>query len=84
MLSIIGLIRFGMGISENIVEKSEVYDVLELAEDPSRTIKKSYLSQTSATDHSGTELRLPVFSEVVKHVSHDNADSRQALQHKND
>jgi hypothetical protein len=30
MLSVIGLIRFGLGIGENIVEMSEVYDVQEL------------------------------------------------------
>ena len=27
MLSVIGLLRFAMGISENIVERSEVYEV---------------------------------------------------------
>jgi len=38
MLSVIGMLRFAMGIPENIVEKSEVYDVEELAVDPRRTI----------------------------------------------
>ena len=43
MLSVIGLIRFAMGISENIVERNEVYKVEELKDDPTRTIKKSLL-----------------------------------------
>ena len=30
MLSVIGLIRFAMGIKENIVMKSEFYDIEEL------------------------------------------------------
>lgn len=30
MLSVIGLIRFAMGIPENIVEANEVYEVEEL------------------------------------------------------
>lgn len=38
MLSVIGLIRFAMGIGENIVEASENYDVEELKDDPRRTI----------------------------------------------
>lgn len=38
MLSVIGLLRFAMGIPENIVEKSEVYEVEELSVDPRRTI----------------------------------------------
>lgn len=38
MLSVIGMLRFAMGISENIVEKSEVYEMEELSIDPKRTI----------------------------------------------
>lgn len=38
MLSVIGMLRFAMGIPDNIVEKSEVYEVEELAIDPKRTI----------------------------------------------
>ena len=30
MLSVIGMLRFAMGISENIIEKNEVYEVEEL------------------------------------------------------
>jgi hypothetical protein len=45
MLSVIGLIRFGMGISENIPEKSEVYQVEELKQDPTRTIQRSLLTR---------------------------------------
>lgn len=72
MLSVIGLIRFGLGIGENIVEMSEVYDVQELEDDPTRTIKKSYLSQSSeAEDHTGTKLRVPHHAEVVQRISHD-------------
>ena len=46
MLSIIGLLRFAMGISENIVQASEAYEIEELPmeKDPQRTIKKSLLS----------------------------------------
>ena len=46
MLSIIGLIRYSMGISENIVMKSDSYEVEELSIDPTRTIKKSLLSSS--------------------------------------
>ena len=40
MLSVIGLIRYAMGISENIVMKSDSYSVEELpiSLDPTRTI----------------------------------------------
>ncbi len=44
MLSVIGLIRFAMGIQENIVEKNEVYEIEELQPDPQRTIKNSLLT----------------------------------------
>jgi hypothetical protein len=46
MLSVIGLIRYSMGISENIVMKSDSYEVEELSIDPTRTIKKSLLSSS--------------------------------------
>ena len=45
MLSVIGLIRFAMGIGENIVETNEMYEVEELENDPTRTIKNQYLIQ---------------------------------------
>ena len=47
MLSIIGMLRFAMGISENIVQSSEVYEIEELSaeKDPERTIQRSLLSQ---------------------------------------
>ena len=40
MLSVIGMLRFAMGISENIVTANEMYEVEELPEglDPKRTI----------------------------------------------
>ena len=40
MLSVIGMIRFAMGITENIVMKSDSYEVEELPAhlDPTRTI----------------------------------------------
>lgn len=49
MLSVIGLIRFAMGIRENIVLKSDSYEVQELPRglDPTRTIQQSLLSASS-------------------------------------
>jgi hypothetical protein len=46
MLSVIGLIRFAMGISENIVMGSDSYEVEELPAhlDVTRTIRRSLLS----------------------------------------
>lgn len=46
MLSVIGLIRFAMGIPENIVMANDAYDVEELPRQPDlqRTIQKSLLS----------------------------------------
>jgi hypothetical protein len=46
MLSVIGLIRFAMGISENIVMANEAYEVEELPQlkDMQRTIQKSLLT----------------------------------------
>jgi hypothetical protein len=72
MLSVIGLLRFAMGISENIVEASEVYEIQELENDPQRTIRRSYLTK-SATDFTGTKFRLPGHSEVVQQIAHDSA-----------
>lgn len=48
MLSVIGLIRFAMGIRENIVLKSDSYEVQELPRglDPTRTIQQSLLTAT--------------------------------------
>jgi len=49
MLSVIGMLRFAMGIKENIVLSNQSYEVEELAQslDPTRTIQKSLLSQTT-------------------------------------
>lgn len=46
MLSVIGMLRFAMGIRENIVLKSDSYSVDELKPelDPTRTIQRSLLS----------------------------------------
>lgn len=44
MLSVIGLIRFAMGIPDNIVMANDSYEVRELKEDYTRTIKKSLLT----------------------------------------
>ena len=40
MLSVVGMLRFAMGIQENIVPASEVYEIEELPmeKDPQRTI----------------------------------------------
>ncbi len=38
MLSVVGMLRFAMGIQENIVERSEIYEIQELSDDPTRTI----------------------------------------------
>lgn len=65
MLSVIGMLRFAMGIPENIVEKSEVYEVEELAVDPRRTIQRSLLAK-EVTDDTGTVLRLSKHNEIVK------------------
>ena len=50
MLSVIGLIRFAMGIPENIVMANDAYDVEELPRQPDlqRTIQKSLLSLESS------------------------------------
>ena len=41
MLSVIGMLRFAMGIPENIIQASELYHVEELPpeKDPKRSIK---------------------------------------------
>lgn len=51
MLSVIGMIRFAMGIKENIVLGNQAYEVEELPSelDPERTIQRSLLSQNSQT-----------------------------------
>lgn len=45
MLSVIGMLRFAMGIPDSILEASEMYEVEELAleKDPERTIQRSLL-----------------------------------------
>lgn len=47
MLSVIGLVRFAMGIPDSIIEANEVYQVEELPKslDPQRTIQRSLLTQ---------------------------------------
>ena len=49
MLSVIGMLRFAMGIRENIVLKSDSYSIDELKPelDPTRTIQRSILSANS-------------------------------------
>ena len=46
MLSVIGMIRYAMGIRENIVVKSDSYEVQELSRglDPTLTIQQSLLT----------------------------------------
>ena len=53
MLSVIGMLRFAMGIQENIVQASEVYEIEELPieKDPQRTIQRSLLSQHGTGTH---------------------------------
>ena len=48
MLSVIGMIRFAMGITENIVMKSDSYEVeeLPLELDVTRTISRTLLSSS--------------------------------------
>ena len=66
----IGLLRFAMGISENIVAKSEVYEVEELSIDPTRTIQRSLLSK-STSDTNGAKLITYGHSDVVKQIAFD-------------
>ena len=47
MLSVLGLIRFAMGIQENIVMANDTYEVEELSVDKQRTIQKALLSKES-------------------------------------
>lgn len=47
MLSVVGLIRFAMGIQENIVMANDTYEVEELSVDKQRTIQKALLSKES-------------------------------------
>ena len=70
MLSVIGLIRYSMGISENIVMKSDSYEVEELQSDPTRTIKHSLLS--SSYDRPGLPER-----RVVNEIPFDREDQKQ-------
>jgi ribosomal protein L19 len=73
MLSVIGLLRFAMGIPENIVEKNEIYEVEELSIDPRRTIQKSLLAK-EIVDDTGTVLRLPKYNEVIKNITVERED----------
>lgn len=59
-----------MGISENIVMKSDSYEVEELQSDPTRTIKKTLLS--SSYDRPGLPER-----RVVKEIPFDREDQKQ-------
>ena len=77
MLSVIGMLRFAMGIPQNIVQASEVYEIEELPieKDPERTIQKSLLSQ-SATGYKkiqGVDVKFITskHEQVVSNVSHD-------------
>ena len=79
MLSVIGMLRFAMGIPENIVEKSEVYEVEELAIDPRRTIQKSLLAK-EITDDTGTVLRLSKHNEIVRGIASVREDEGKALE----
>lgn len=66
MLSVIGLIRYAMGITENIVMKSDSYEVeeLPLELDVSRSISRSLLS--SSYDRKGIPDR-----RVIKEIPFD-------------
>jgi len=78
MLSVVGMLRFAMGIPENIVEKSEVYEVEELAVDPRRTIQKSLLAR-EVTDETGTVLRLSKHNETIKNIASERGEDRKEL-----
>ena len=77
MLSIIGMLRFAMGISENIVQSSEVYEIEELPveKDPERTIQRSLLSQkgTGFKKIQGVDVKFITskHESVVQDVRHD-------------
>lgn len=80
MLSVIGMLRFAMGISENIVQSSEVYEVEELPveKDPERTIKRSLLSQqgTGYKQIQGIDVKFITskHDSVVGNVRHDRIE----------
>lgn len=75
MLSVIGMIRFAMGITENIVMKSDSYSVEELKPelDPSRSIKHSLLakSQTKVLLQSQIEHDLIGYNEQSQNLIED-------------
>lgn len=72
MLSVIGLIRFAMGISENIVMASDTYEVEELPRqrDHTRTIQKSLLG----LEKSQNQL---VDKRVVKEIPFDREEAQK-------
>jgi hypothetical protein len=51
MLSVIGMLRFAMGIPDNIVQSHEMYEVeeLPLEKDPVRSIRQSLLRKTTTS-----------------------------------
>ena len=77
MLSVIGMLRFAMGIQENIVQSSEVYEIEELPieRDPQRTIQRSLLSQHGTGTHKiqGVDVKFITskHESVVSGVRHD-------------
>ena len=77
MLSVIGMLRFAMGISENIVQASEVYEIEELSpeKDPQRTIQKSLLSKQDSGTTRINDIDVKYITSkhrsVVQNVQHD-------------
>ena len=72
-----------MGISENIIEKNEVYEVEELPKelDPQRTIKRSLLKQATDVKIEGFEnmrLTAPTHS-VIQNINTETKDADKAL-----
>ena len=74
MLSVIGLIRFAMGISENIVMANDAYEVEELPKqrDHERTIQKQLLSLEKHE-------KLLVDKRVVKEIPMDRQEAMKQL-----
>mmetsp|Transcript_4490 Transcript_4490/g.7654 ORF Transcript_4490/g.7654 Transcript_4490/m.7654 type:complete len:188 (+) Transcript_4490:457-1020(+) len=78
MLSVIGLIRYAMGISENIVMKSDSYEVEELPSllDPTRTIKKTLLS--ASNERPG----LAIDRKIIPEIAFDREKEKALLESK--
>ena len=74
MLSVVGLIRYAMGISENIVMKSDSYEVeeLPLSLDVTRTINRSLL--TSSYERQGIADR-----RILQEIPFDREKEQQNL-----